>query len=115
MTRVHRSLSACHPRVQGGEEPVHHHQRRVWIGENGLCQVHHEILCCGWRSSAADQRGRESLGLEPNNGGDGWLSRQIPEGRVRAFRVNAVPVRSPSGMPKQPETTTAVASGSTSK
>lgn len=58
-------------RVQGGEEPVHHHQRGVRIGENGLCQVHHEVLCRGGRSSAADQRGREGPGLQPHNGGDG--------------------------------------------
>lgn len=63
--------------LQGGEEPVHHHQRRVWIGENGLCQVHHEILCCGGWSCPADQCGREGLGLEPNNGGEGRLRRVI--------------------------------------
>lgn len=101
--------------VQGGEEPVHHHQRRVWIGENGLCQVHHEILCCGGWSCAADQRGRESLGLEPNNGGEGHLRRVILKDRVSGSGANGVSVCSLSGMPKPPEMTTAVALGSISR
>lgn len=57
--------------LQGGEEPVHHHQWGVWFRENCLSQIHHEIFCCGWRCSTADQRGRESPGFKPHHGGKG--------------------------------------------
>lgn len=57
--------------VQGGEKPVHHHQRRVRLGEDGLGQIHHAIFRCGRRSSTADQCRREGPGLQPDHGGEG--------------------------------------------
>lgn len=57
--------------VQGGEEPVHHHQWRVRFWENRHGQVRHALLCCGGRSSAADQCGGASSGLQPHHGGKG--------------------------------------------
>lgn len=62
------SLCLC---AKGGEEPVYHHQWGIWLRENCLCKVHHEIFRCGWRSSTADQCGGESFGFQPNHGGKG--------------------------------------------